>query len=114
MCILWGSETQRLCTRRESCADEPTSGLDSTTAMHLLTTLRKLAEGGRSIITTIHQPASRWAHVAHNLLIMSSKDCLQLSHYVAKFRPNRWMCQNLLSWLLEACDITDTGMEWWY
>ncbi len=33
--------------------------MDSTTAMHLLTTLRQLAGGGRSVITTIHQPSSR-------------------------------------------------------
>ena len=39
--------------------DEPTSGLDSTTAMHLITTLKSLAAGGRAILTTIHQPSSR-------------------------------------------------------
>ncbi|WIA20339.1 hypothetical protein OEZ85_006170 [Tetradesmus obliquus] len=39
--------------------DEPTSGLDSTTALHLLVTLRQLAQGGRAIATTIHQPSSR-------------------------------------------------------
>jgi ABC-type Mn2+/Zn2+ transport system ATPase subunit len=39
--------------------DEPTSGLDSTTALHLLLTLKTLADGGRAIATTIHQPSSR-------------------------------------------------------
>ena len=39
--------------------DEPTSGLDSTTALKLIDTLHNLAQGGRTIITSIHQPASR-------------------------------------------------------
>ena len=39
--------------------DEPTSGLDSTTALKLIDTLRTLAHGGRTIITSLHQPASR-------------------------------------------------------
>jgi len=51
--------------------DEPTSGLDSTTAMHLLTSLRKLAQGGRSIITTIHQPSSRLYQQLDKLLLLS-------------------------------------------
>ena len=40
--------------------DEPTSGLDSTTALHLLVTLKQLAQGGRAVATTIHQPSSRY------------------------------------------------------
>eukprot|EP00955_Chlamydomonas_euryale_P099375 365214-Chlamydomonas_euryale.AAC.10 len=38
---------------------QPTSGLDSTTALKLMHTLRNLASGGRSILTSIHQPSSR-------------------------------------------------------
>lgn len=51
--------------------DEPTSGLDSTTAMHLMSTLRALASGGRTIITTIHQPSSRLYQQLDNLILMS-------------------------------------------
>lgn len=39
--------------------DEPTSGLDSTTALRILTTIKRLADGGRTVITTIQQPSSR-------------------------------------------------------
>jgi ABC-type Mn2+/Zn2+ transport system ATPase subunit len=51
--------------------DEPTSGLDSTTAMHLLSTLRQLAAGGRTIVTTIHQPSSRLYQQLDKLLLLS-------------------------------------------
>ncbi|KAK9820397.1 hypothetical protein WJX72_009913 [[Myrmecia] bisecta] len=51
--------------------DEPTSGLDSTTAMHLLSTLRQLAVGGRAICTTIHQPSSRLYQQLDKLLLLS-------------------------------------------
>eukprot|EP00891_Asterochloris_glomerata_P001808 jgi/Astpho2/1808/e_gw1.00037.4.1_t len=56
--------------------DEPTSGLDSTTAMHLLSTLRDLAKGGRAIVTTIHQPSSRLFQQLDKLLLLSKGHAL--------------------------------------
>ena len=53
----------------------PCSGLDSTTAMHLLTSLRQLATGGRAVITTIHQPSSRLYQQLDKLLLLS-KGCV--------------------------------------
>lgn len=38
--------------------DEPTSGLDSTTAHHLIGTLKALCVRGRTVVCTIHQPRS--------------------------------------------------------
>jgi len=38
--------------------DEPTTGLDATSALQLVKTLKHLANTGRTIITTIHQPRS--------------------------------------------------------
>ena len=51
--------------------DEPTSGLDSTTALHLLITLRDLAVGGRAIATTIHQPSSRLYQQLDSLMLLA-------------------------------------------
>ncbi|KAI9350484.1 P-loop containing nucleoside triphosphate hydrolase protein [Zopfochytrium polystomum] len=38
--------------------DEPTSGLDASTARHMMLTLKSLANQGRTIVCTIHQPRS--------------------------------------------------------
>ncbi|GLI63140.1 hypothetical protein VaNZ11_006048 [Volvox africanus] len=51
--------------------DEPTSGLDSTTALRLLHTLRSLASGGRTIVTSIHQPSSRLYHQMDKLMLLA-------------------------------------------
>ncbi|XP_073055495.1 ABC transporter G family member 14-like [Primulina eburnea] len=51
--------------------DEPTSGLDSTTALRILNTLKGLATGGRTIITTIHQPSSRLYHMFDKVVLLS-------------------------------------------
>ncbi|XP_027081585.1 ABC transporter G family member 14 [Coffea eugenioides] len=51
--------------------DEPTSGLDSTTAMRILTTIKRLASAGRTVVTTIHQPSSRLYHMFDKLVLLS-------------------------------------------
>ncbi|KAG9153018.1 hypothetical protein Leryth_026018 [Lithospermum erythrorhizon] len=51
--------------------DEPTSGLDSTTAQHIIGTLRWLAKGGRTVITTIHQPSSRLYRMFDKAIVLS-------------------------------------------
>ncbi|KAL4341104.1 hypothetical protein GQ457_08G024480 [Hibiscus cannabinus] len=51
--------------------DEPTSGLDSTTAQRILTTIKGLASGGRTVVTTIHQPSSRLYHMFDKVVLLS-------------------------------------------
>lgn len=51
--------------------DEPTSGLDSTTAQRILNTVKKLASGGRTVVTTIHQPSSRLYHMFDKVVLLS-------------------------------------------
>ncbi|GAV82979.1 ABC_tran domain-containing protein/ABC2_membrane domain-containing protein [Cephalotus follicularis] len=56
--------------------DEPTSGLDSTTAQRIVSTLWELANGGRTVVTTIHQPSSRLFYMFHKLLLLSEGNSL--------------------------------------
>ena len=51
--------------------DEPTSGLDSTTAQRIVAMLRRLARGGRTVVTTIHQPSSRLYRMFEKLVVLS-------------------------------------------
>ncbi|KAF5191191.1 Abc transporter g family member [Thalictrum thalictroides] len=51
--------------------DEPTSGLDSTTAQRIIATLQGLARGGRTIVTTIHQPSSRLYQMFDKVIVLS-------------------------------------------
>jgi hypothetical protein len=52
--------------------DEPTSGLDSTSACHLMRTLRRLAtDRGRTVIASIHQPRSDLYALFDQILLLS-------------------------------------------
>ncbi|XP_058088081.1 ABC transporter G family member 21 isoform X1 [Magnolia sinica] len=51
--------------------DEPTSGLDSTTAQRIVATLQGLARGGRTVVTTIHQPSSRLYRMFDKVVVLS-------------------------------------------
>ncbi|CAI0396033.1 unnamed protein product [Linum tenue] len=61
-----GGERKRVCIGNEILLnpsllflDEPTSGLDSTTALRIVQLLQNMAEEGKTVVTTIHQPSSR-------------------------------------------------------
>lgn len=51
--------------------DEPTTGLDATSAYLVIKTLKALANQGRTIVTTIHQPRSEIWDLFDNLLVLS-------------------------------------------
>ncbi|EHL02103.1 putative Uncharacterized ABC transporter ATP-binding protein/permease [Glarea lozoyensis 74030] len=51
--------------------DEPTTGLDATSAFQLIRTLKTLAQRGRTIVTTIHQPRSEIWGMFDGLVILT-------------------------------------------
>ena len=51
--------------------DEPTTGLDATSAFQLIRTLKMLAQKGRTIVTTIHQPRSEIWDLFDNLIVLT-------------------------------------------
>lgn len=56
--------------------DEPTSGLDATAAYRLVSTLGSLAQKGKTIITSVHQPSSRVFQMFNSVLVLSEGKCL--------------------------------------
>jgi len=51
--------------------DEPTTGLDSFTATSVMETLRDLAQAGRTVISTIHQPNSDIFEMFDRLMLLA-------------------------------------------
>ncbi|KAI9806378.1 MAG: hypothetical protein M1825_006493 [Sarcosagium campestre] len=51
--------------------DEPTTGLDATSAFQIVRTLKNLAQKGRTIIFTVHQPRSEIWSQFDNLILLS-------------------------------------------
>ncbi|KAK6231977.1 hypothetical protein SCA6_002050 [Theobroma cacao] len=78
-----GGERKRVCIGNEIIInpsllflDEPTSGLDSTTALRTVQTLQDIAEAGKTVITTIHQPSSRLFHKFDKLILLGKGSLL--------------------------------------
>ncbi|KAF8364625.1 hypothetical protein HHK36_033404 [Tetracentron sinense] len=78
-----GGERKRVCIGNEIIInpsilflDEPTSGLDSTTALRIVQMLHDIAEAGKTVITTIHQPSSRLFHKFEKLILLGKGSLL--------------------------------------
>ncbi|KAK0187348.1 P-loop containing nucleoside triphosphate hydrolase protein [Armillaria mellea] len=65
------SNTYLLENRSVLFLDEPTTGLDATSAFHLVKTLKSLAQKGRTIIMTLHQPRSEVFLMLDRVMLLS-------------------------------------------
>ncbi|KAI9175841.1 hypothetical protein H9P43_006205 [Blastocladiella emersonii ATCC 22665] len=78
-----GGERKRVCMARELVSnppvfflDEPSSGQDSYTAWSVVRLLKKLAESGRTVVATLHQPSSEIFHLVDDLCILSQGEVM--------------------------------------
>ena len=66
--------------------DEPTTGLDSATALNVLLILKNLANSGRTIISTIHQPSSEIFSVFDKLMLLVQGEIIYQVFLIEKLR----------------------------
>lgn len=78
--------------------DEPTTGLDSFTATNVVELLMELAEKGRTVIATIHQPNSDIFEMFDQLMLMAKGKIIyhnEASKAVDFFKEQNFACPDL-------------------
>ncbi|WCJ34140.1 ABC-2 type transporter family protein [Euphorbia peplus] len=90
--------------------DEPTSGLDSTTALRIVQMLQDIAEAGKTVVTTIHQPSSRVFHKFDKLILLGKGHLLYFGKasesmaYFASIGCNPLIAMNPAEFLLDLAN----------
>ncbi|KAK6942498.1 ABC transporter-like, ATP-binding domain [Dillenia turbinata] len=120
-----GGERKRVCIGNEIIInpsilflDEPTSGLDSTTALRIVQMLHDIAEAGKTIITTIHQPSSRLFHKFDKLILLGKGSLLYFGKaseamvYFSSIGCNPLIAMNPAEFLLDLANgnINDVSL----
>jgi ABC-type multidrug transport system ATPase subunit len=97
--------------------DEPTTGLDSTSAYQVVKTLQNLAQRGRTIIVTIHQPRSEIYSLFDNVVLLtrgspayagSAAECLP---YFAKLGHEMPPFTNPAEYLIDLVSVDNRNEE---
>ncbi|KAL3665728.1 hypothetical protein V7S43_009161 [Phytophthora oleae] len=108
--------------------DEPTSGLDARSAKLIMTGVRKVADSGRTVICTIHQPSSDVFALFDSLLLLKrggetvffgdlGDNCRNLTDYFegipgvsplpTGYNPATWMLECIGAGVSSAATTTD-------
>lgn len=101
--------------------DEPTSGLDATATLEVLEVLRTLADQGKAIILTIHQPRREAFNLIDNIVLLQKgghlayfgPTTLETIHYFERLALKE--CKktvNPADYLMDVLDNSDLDINW--
>ncbi|GAM19751.1 hypothetical protein SAMD00019534_029260 [Acytostelium subglobosum LB1] len=94
--------------------DEPTSGLDASTSLSVIKAIRRLANSGRTIICTIHQPRSNIFDLFDKLLLLAEGSTIYYgftSSAVTYFNQLGYECKDTVNPADFFMDLINTQIE---